>query len=295
MSHNSNHRDAVSVPDHAEVVKPARQLRALHDRDAFWKLMGALLCGLVLLGVSAALSLVTGGVLTRLMPDWAAYLVGTLIHIVMGGAVHLLVIGTAQRNRGEKAWGALCLAGGLVALLSVFVARALVLIEEGRAPASAWTMSGFLLLIECVFPALFGYLLAKAWLARNEAAEEARFYRHHEQLIETSAQPAQRWNDAEDRLADEIAGLQRRLTTAKPEEQVELNAAIARLSRRWNTLKEWNPTRPYTRPAAPAPSLVAAPPLVGRDGQGDAHALSTFTPLVRSQPDKRGDDVTFYG
>jgi len=294
MLHNSNHRDAHSVPGRAEVVNPARQLRALHDREALWKLAAALWWALVLLGVSAALSLVTGVVLTRLMPDPLAYLLGTVIHLAIGLAIHLWVVGAAQRDRQDKAAGALFFALGLGALLYVFFARAFVLVEEGRTPAFAWTVSAFLLLIEIVIPALLGYMPAKAWLARNKAAEEARFYSRHAQLIETSTQPAQRWNDAEARLEKEIDELSDALMRAKPEKQVEIHDAIALRKRRLDTLREWNPSREFERAQSPAPSSASAPPLVGRDGQGDAYSPPTFIPLPRPQPGRQ-DEPTFYG
>lgn len=282
-------------PDHAEVIKPARELCRLHDRDARRKLLIALWWAIMLLGASAALSQVTGSVLTRLMSTTFAYLLGTALHLAIGLAIHLLVGGAVQGDRKDKAVGAVFLAIGLAALVYVFVVRALIIVEEGHSKVFAWAISAFLLLLESVIPALLGYVLAKAWLERKQAAEEARFYCDLKQLIETSAQPAKRWSDAEYRLAYKIAENQGSLPKASPEGIEKINAENERIRRRLHTLREWNPTMEFQPTRSDTHTDVLALALFGSDGQGDPSTLAKSMPPVHvHQTDKR-DDAIFKG
>lgn len=235
-------RDLHTVSESIKILKPARDLRVLHQDEFHYKMGGALGWGLILLLVSAALSLVTGSVLTRLMPDFLAYTVGATIHLAVGLSVHLWVVGRAQNDRQDKFVGALCFIFAMMSLAYIFIARANLLIYEGRSPWFAWTVSSFLCLVEAFVPALVGYILAKAWLDRNAAADEYRFYLHREQLIKSSANHTEaiaRWKDAEDRLEDDIRGHYDSLDINQPE--------IDRLTRRLHTIREWNPFTNYNK------------------------------------------------
>lgn len=279
--------------DPADVVNLARALHNEYDSDARRKLAVALCWMLALLGASVALSFVTGGILTRLMPLRLAYLVGTIIHLAIGLAVHLLMLGIAERYLRDKVMGAIFIAFSLGALAFVCAVRIIVLTEEGRTRAFAWTISGFLFTIEVVIPALLGYFLAKAWLESKRAAEVASFYRKFKQMIEISPQPAQHWNDAEDRLADEVAEAQHRIHIVEHKERVKIEAEREKLRRLLYTLREWNPTREW-KPTQDTLIDARAMSLTGGDGQGDPNTIQKPLPPVHAQPSKR-DDATFKG
>jgi len=241
-------RHIAAVPDrweHAHFVQPARDLQHLHQDTHRQKAASVLLCVFLLVGVSAALSLLTGGILTRLMPDELAYIVGAALHVTIGWGVHYLITGFVRRNPRDKVVASICLAFSVLALLYVFVSRAILMVEEGRSPSFAWTISAFLVLVEIGIPALLGYALALASMAREDAGQEAGFFKHHQHLIESSGTPWERWNDAEDRLQDEMRERTEALRTAKPEGQACLNAEIRVLDNRFKKLREWNPTRAY--------------------------------------------------
>jgi hypothetical protein len=271
---------------YSEIVQAARTLLKSPERTVRRKLAGALFWGIVLLCASAALSQVTGSVLTRLMDDWLAYLLGAILHLAIGLSIHLLVVGAAQGDPRDKTFGVVFLALSLVSLFYVFIARSFnIMAELGKSPAFAWSLSGFLLLIEVVIPALLGYFLAKSWLSHNEAVEEKHFYQNHHQLIEESERPSERWNDAEARLDEEIAETQKLRPHAKPEGQVAIDAKTERLRERLNTLREWNPTRSYQRSDDHArPDALTTS---GNDGKGDLNALQKSISL--SHLEKQGD------
>lgn len=291
MSENFNHQKKSNGLPHAEFINAARHLRSLHDRDAFLRLVIVALVTLFMLGVSGLLSLVTGGVLTRVMGLVPAYMLGAFIHLAIAVAVHLGVVGVEQRDRRDKIMALVFMGFGLTALFYVFCARAFALMAEGRSFWFAWMVSTFLLMLEIVVPALLGYILGKMWLAWRAAADEARFYRQHDHLIETSQQPQQRWHDAEDRQEEEIEELEGGEDTATPEELADIKASVKCLKRRARTLREWNPTRAFKRSGASRESALSP---VGGNGRKNAPDVNILVPLPPAYPDS-GEDVPLYG
>lgn len=253
-----NHPASTNAPTRATCIEAARELAAIYGRVARHRLAGALGWLTGLLAVSAAMSLVTAGILTRVMPAPVAYPVAALLHVAIGLGIHLLIVGMHQEDRLDLASGAACLAVGLVALVVLSVARALILVEEGRSPVLAWGLSLFLFLLETVVPGLFGYMAGRAWRGHDQAREEARFYREHQRMIETSLDPAARWNDSEDRLQGRAARIRATLPDAKPEEARAVHAEAGRLEDRREVLAQWNPGRSFRAPQPLRVSLIPA-------------------------------------
>jgi hypothetical protein len=253
MSNNhSLNRTASTVPDNATFALKARELSRLYGNPSIWKWFYVAVALVALIAVSLAMAQVTGGVIKRIVnnEDVAAF-IGALIHLSVGLAAHFWMVGAAQDDPQDKAIGVVFLTFSVGTLAVIAISRAMLMMDEGRSPAFAWSVSSGVLMVEGVVPILLGVVFAKAWLAKNDAADEARFYHQFQRLIERDPQPAERWNDAETRQEAEIAHAGKSLSTATPEKKTALQADIERCTRRWFTLMESNPARAFRRPAAP--------------------------------------------
>lgn len=270
----------------ADLIAPGETLSRQHNKEYKVKLTFVVLTTMLTIASSCGLALLTMGVLTRLLPDALAFVAATAVHFALASGVHLLVVGAHRRSKTEKGWGLFLTFLSLATLIGISVARSFVMIEEGRAPGSAWLLSLGLLMIEVVVPLALGFLGGTLWIQMTSTGEEAKFYRKlHQQLL--SRNPAKAWVDAIGRTAHDLQDVHSQSQSASPDKMPALQDQAVLLDTRLKTLKEWSPVSDYSAndeystPSTPMSEMPLShgnshptPPLTMRQRHEDTRALS---------------------
>lgn len=223
--------------------------------------------------------MVTAAILMRVMPAPLAVIVGLLLHLAIGLGVHLVTHGREQHDRSDLGWGLASAGVGVLALTILGVARARLLVEEGKPGLVAWGLSLFILLLEIVVPGLAGYVFSRVWSSWSWERDDARFFKQHAGLIETSQDPGPRWDDGIRRqagLAERFCG---ELPGSTPDEEPALRAKARRAQDRCELLEEWHPARRFGE----TPSVVVALPQGVEAGSSPEHRVTALNGADRER------------